>query len=364
MKSDAMYTRRTFLGQVALAAAGTVVLPAFNVRASDKSGIKLPVVGSGQFTFECVHEWLQPPYGMVWGDTHAVCQDAGGNIYLSHTVGKASMRGESVVVYDARGRFIRAFGEEFRGGAHGMDLHVEGGEQILYHCDTNRCKTVKTSLNGEILWEHGYPMEDASYAAQPINYVPTNVAFAPNGDYFVADGYGSDRVMKYSRDNRFLREIGKPAAGEGSPDNPDGELSMPHGLWVDDRGDTPVLAIADRANQRIQIFSLDGAHLRTVTDTPRLRKPCHFHTKGEWMVCPDLDSQVCILDRDYRVVAQIGDGKANNGAVGSRRNQSRDQFTPGQFICPHNAIFLQNGDILVCEWLPIGRITLLRHVAA
>jgi hypothetical protein len=90
--------------------------------------------------------------------------------------------------------------------------------------------------------------------------------------------------------------------------------------------------------------------------------PCHFHTQGEWMVCPDLDSQVCILDRDYKVVMQLGDGRPSNGEVGSRRNQSRKEFTPGQFITPHAAIFLHNGDILVAEWLPIGRITLLRHV--
>ena len=71
--------------------------------------------------------------------------------------------------------------------------------------------------------------------------------------------------------------------------------------------------------------------------------------------------QVCVLDRDYNVVAQLGDGKAANGQVGSRRNQTRAQFTPGQFITPHAAIFLKSGDILVAEWLPIGRITLLRR---
>jgi hypothetical protein len=90
--------------------------------------------------------------------------------------------------------------------------------------------------------------------------------------------------------------------------------------------------------------------------------PCHFHTQREWMVCPDLDSQVCILDREYKVVAQLGDGRASNGEVGSRRKQSRNEFTAGQFITPHAAIFLHSGDILVAEWLPIGRLTLLRRV--
>jgi hypothetical protein len=86
-------------------------------------------------------------------------------------------------------------------------------------------------------------------------------------------------------------------------------------------GETPLLVIADRGNRSIQTFTLDGAHLRTIKDQAHLRMPCNFQTQGEWMVCPDLDSQVCILDRQFNVVAQLGDGKAENGEVGSRRSQ-------------------------------------------
>jgi hypothetical protein len=139
-------------------------------------------------------------------------------------------------------------------------------------------------------------------------------------------------------------------------------MNTPHGQWVDPRGEKPLLVVADRGNHRIQTFTLDGVHLRTIKDEAHMRLPCNFHTQGEWMVCPDLDSQVCILDREFNVVAQLGDGKAENGEVGSRRSQSRPQYTPGKFITPHDAIFLHNGDILVAEWLPIGRITLLRRV--
>jgi len=63
---------------------------------------------------------LVPPDGLVWGDTHGLAQDEQGNIYVAHTVNKSSMREEAVVIYDSSGRFIRAFGEEFRGGAHGL----------------------------------------------------------------------------------------------------------------------------------------------------------------------------------------------------------------------------------------------------
>ena len=347
-------SRRSFLASCSSLAASSVISP-FYLRTSDKSGQRLPTLGSDPHTYECVHDWLIPPDGLVWGDTHGLAQDEQGRIYVAHTVNKSSMRGESIIVYDADGRFVKAFGEEFRGGAHGLSVRRETDGEFLYHCDINRCKIVKTTLDGKMVWSHGYPREDSAYAERPIDFVPTNVAFAPNGDFYVGDGYGSHRVLRFSQSGKFLGEIGRPGHG-------DGEFDTPHGLWVDPRGKEPVLAVADRGNRRIQTFTLNGAHIRTVKDEGRLRMPCNFDIQGKWMVCPDLDSQVCILDSEFNVIAQLGDGQTANGEVGSRRKQSRREFTPGQFITPHAAIFLRNGNILVAEWLPIGRITLLRRV--
>ena len=356
-----MQTRRRFLAQLGtLAAASSVAAPFLrsqtNAPAVVGQAASLPVVGTGNHRYECVHDWLLPPDGLVWGDTHGLCQDSQGFIYVGHTVHASSKRPEAIVVFDPDGKFVRAFGAEYRGGAHGLDVRKEAGTELLYHCDTVRSRVVKTSLKGEVLWSHDYPNEVPAYAGAPINYVPTNVAFAPNGDFYVGDGYGSHHMLKYSASGDFLREISTPGKG---PE----QLNSPHGQWVDLRGSEPVLVVADRGNRRIQTFTLDGRHLRTIKDDTRLRMPCHFDVRGDLMVCADLDSQVCLLDRDYAVIAQLGDGIAENGAVGSRRRQSRPEFTSGKFICPHDAIFLQNGDILVAEWLPIGRITLLRHIA-
>ena len=92
-------TRRSFLA--ACTATGlAAAMPSVYVHASDKSGTRLPVLGSGAQTYECVHDWLIPPPGLVWGDTHGLCQDEQGNIYVGHTVHKSSMRGEAIVVFD------------------------------------------------------------------------------------------------------------------------------------------------------------------------------------------------------------------------------------------------------------------------
>ena len=75
------------------------------------------------------------------------------------------------------------------------------------------------------------------------------------------------------------------------------------------------------------------------------------------MLVPDLDSVLTILDKDNKVVASLGDGYPSN-----LRDAPRSAFLPGKFIHPHAANFLHNGDILIAEWVPIGRITLLRKL--
>jgi hypothetical protein len=91
-----------------------------------------------------------------------------------------------------------------------------------------------------------------------------------------------------------------------------------------------------------------------------MRQPCHFDIRGEELLVPDLDSVITILDKDNKVVAQIGDGAGGRDLRGAPRSE----FIPGKFIHPHSAKFLHNGDILVVEWVPQGRITLLRKVRA
>src|SRR5688500_13271934 len=81
--------------------------------------------------------------------------------------------------------------------------------------------------------------------------LPTDIAFAPNGDLYVTDGYGAARVVKFSRDGKFLLEWGKRGTGPG-------EFGLPHNLVVDDQGR---VYVTDRDNQRIQVFDANGKYL-------------------------------------------------------------------------------------------------------
>ncbi|MCC7231229.1 MAG: hypothetical protein IT203_12625 [Fimbriimonadaceae bacterium] len=331
-------TRRTFLA--AMGSAGVVAATGF--RFDDKI-----ILGSGNHRYECIHDWITPPEGMIFGDTHGLAQDAKGRIYLAHTVNAESKLSDAVCVYDDKGKFLKSWGPEYKGGAHGLDIRKEGRTEYLYHCDTGRRKVVKTDLDGKVLWETGAPDASEKYKnGQP--FVPTNVAFAPNGDFYVGDGYGSSWIHQYDIKGNYMRTFG------GAGKDP-GQTSCPHGLWVDPRGSEPLLAVADRSNRRIQYFSLDGKHVKFVTDGVRL--PCHFAFRKNEMLVPDLESVVTLMDENNQVIVQLGDGRPSD-----LRGHPRSDFIPGKFIHPHDAIFLRNGDILVAEWVPIGRVTLLKHV--
>lgn len=341
-------TRRRFLRTASLAALGAAVVP--RVHAQDKSGLKAPVLGSGEHTYECVHDWLRPPEGLMWGDTHGLAQDGSGRIYVAHTVHAESARPHAVAVFGEDGSFQTAWGEAFRGGAHGLDVRAEKEGEFLYHCDTRRRLVVKTDLAGRVVWEAGFPKESGKYE-RVEKYCPTNVAFVPgSSDLLVGDGYGSSFIHRYTGDGAYAATIIGPGADKG-------QVNCPHGLWIDERGGKARLAVADRGNRRIQYFSLGGEHEGFVT--AGMRMPCHFKTRGDLLLVPDLESVVTILGKDNTVVAHLGDG-VEGGKASGLRGAPRDAFIPGKFVHPHTSIFLRNGDILVAEWVPIGRITLLR----
>jgi len=308
------------------------------------------IVGSGSNRYECVHDWLVPPSHIQWGDTQGVAQDAKGNIYISHTVGGESVSKDAIAVFDRKGKFVKSFGARFQGGGHGLDIRKEGAKEFLYHCDTAHRQVVKTDLDGNVVWEKGFPTESPAYK-EGMPFIPTNVALAPNGDFFVTDGYGSDYILRYNLQGELLQTFG----GKGSEP---GKVANAHGIWVDTRGSEPVLAVADRANHRIQYMTLEGKHIRFATDGMRL--PCHFHTRGDQLLVPDLEKTVTIHDSKDKVVVQLCDGATVTNLPG--RGRPRAEFVPGKFVHPHSAKFLRNGDILVVEWLPIGRVTLLKKV--
>ena len=228
--------RREFLA----AAAVTPIASPILLGTQDKAGTKAPILGSGANAYEALHDWGTLPPSLKWGNTHGVVEDSQGHIYVHHTVHATSESPDSMVEFDAKGKFVRSWGKEFKGVAHGLHIRKEGRDEFLYLTvnaanpkmvpqPAMQAVIVKTTLKGEVVWKIQGPPDIEAYrpgadgAARPYN--PTNVAIAPNGDIYVGDGYGSYYINQYDSKANYIRTFG----GKGSDP---GKLAEPHGIWV------------------------------------------------------------------------------------------------------------------------------------
>ena len=342
--------RRRFVLGLAAPLAAPVLL-----NAQRKSGAGLPITGAGEHSYEVIHDWGKLPARIKYGNTHGVCEDSQGRIYVHHTVHDTSESADSLVVFDDDGKFVKSWGRDFKGGAHGLHIRKEGSEEFLYLCDTRRGLVVKTTLDGEEVFSLGYPEESSSYepdaSGRRPRYSPTNLAIGPNGDIYVGDGYGSSFINQYTKTGKFIRSFG----GLGSEA---GQLDQPHGICVDQRALEPLLLIADRRNGRLQYFTLDGKHHSFVYG---VIYPCHFDIRQDTLLIPELYGRVTLMGSHNRVIAQLGqDVSATWRQV---RTQPRETFSSGRFVCPHGACFDHEGNIFVVEWVEVGRVTKLRRLA-
>ena len=214
------------------------------------------------------------------------------------------------------------------------------------------------TLKGEIVYKIQGPPPIPQYKSNaegtgPAPYNPTNIAIAPNGDLYVADGYGSYYINRYNAKGEYLSTFG----GRGSDP---GLMREPHGIWIDTRSATPNVTAADRRNNRLQRFTLDGKHIDFVEG---FRLPCHFHERNGLVVIADLDKRVTLIDKKNQIVAHLGDPTPASPPNPPRTTTDRASFVPGQFVNPHGANFDHEGNIFVAEWVEIGRVTKLRKVS-
>ena len=194
---------------------------------------------------------------------------------------------------------MRSFGKEYHGGGHGIDIRKEGGEEFLYLCDRSHRQVIKTNLKGERRLDEELPARKPASIRTCRASSPTNVAFAPDGGFYVGDGYGSHYIHQYDKDAKWVRTW-------GGPGNEPGKMKTPHGLWLDDRpGREPSLVVADRANARLQYFTLDGKHL-SVINKPHLSFPAHFDIRGDVLLVPDLHARVSLFDKNNAVITHLG----------------------------------------------------------
>jgi hypothetical protein len=363
MKNNASVSRRQF------AAATAFVMGAPGLLLAKKSGRQL-VIGEGEHRYEVHHDWARLPDRFSWQTTHNVAVDRDQNLYVIHEGRKELKDHPSIFVFDRNGKYLRSFGQQFQGGGHGLEVRTEGNEQFLYVTGyLSLKKFAKLTLTGEEVWVRRAPFECGLYPKDKNTddqrhwgrdiFLPTNFAFLDDGGFLLVDGYGSFRVHRYDKDSNWVSMFG--AIGKK-----DGEFQTSHGLWIDNRpGREKSVVVADRANQRLQWFTLDGKHLKTLDG---FILPANVDTRGEVMLVPDLSARITLLDGDNRVITHLGEDPEWREQVLKdgkklRREPEGKGWRAGRFLHPHDACFDAEGNIFVAEWVHTGRVTKLRKLS-
>src|SRR6266850_6099038 len=310
-------TRRDFMKCAGVAVAGFAA-PGLGQAAETKSPAR---IGSGAHTYEFVEQWGRLPAGMKYGFGCGVAVDSKDRVYVT-----SRSSNPCVAIFDRHGKLLETWSNDFadkvgysveqiKDTAHCVYWSKEGRDEFIYFTenvsgDKRLGKRVyKTDLYGKILYVIGNVEKEGSTSQKFSWDSPTDVAVSASGDIYVVDGYGSQRVSRFDKNFKHIKTIGqrteKSAVG---PNAPHGTFNTCHGVWINTlRKGEPEVYIADRHNDRIEVFSLELEYKRTLKGD--VRNPCCFYQHKEELYIPDLGSKVTILDAEDKLVAHLGDGK-------------------------------------------------------
>lgn len=343
-------TRRDFVRMSAVGAAAAYAWPMLAAEALAAEESNAPVtIGEGKHTFTLDASWGRLPAGMNYGHGCAIVVDGKDRIIVT-----SRSKNPCVAIFDKAGQLLETWANDFAekigydtskvaATAHGLYWSKEGEHEYLYFTENAGPggigkRVYKTELDGKVLYELGNVAKEG-HAAQKFDFAnPTDVAVAPNGDIYIVDGYGSQLVHQFDKNFKHKKTIG----GKGTEH---GKFNVCHGIWVNTLKQEPEVYIADRANNRLEVFSLDLEYKRTVGD---VRLPCCFYQHDGHLYIPELGARVTVLDAEDKVVARLGDGQGVPAAQIEKH--------PAKFAHPHALTLDSAGNLYILEWLPYGRV--------
>ncbi|HEY1422149.1 MAG TPA: peptidyl-alpha-hydroxyglycine alpha-amidating lyase family protein [Candidatus Acidoferrum sp.] len=216
-------------------------------------------------SYVVVHGWPVLPEGMVLGQVSGVAVDSHNHVFIFHraegswaTDKTHPIASATILCFDgASGKLLASWGENRFLEPHG--LRIDSHDNV-WVTDRALQQIFKFSHEGKLLLTIGTE-RTAGVDATHFN-LPADLAFASDGSIYVADGYGNNRVAKFSPDGKFLLDWGHKGAGTG-------EFNLPHSVAVDAQG---LVYVADRNNARIQVFDANGKFLK-VWSSPELGRP-------------------------------------------------------------------------------------------
>jgi len=304
------------------------------------------IVGHGDFKYRVDKLWCKANREThPVKDCHEMVQSRDGRLFLITNLPK-----NNVLVFDTDGQLLGSWSVGLNAG-HGLTLHDEDGTEFLYLTDTSG-RILKTTLEGTPVLELPHAHQCDAYAAKEP-YSPTETAVAPNGDIYVADGYGSQFILRFDRQGKFLAKFGGRST---QPTNP-GKFMQAHGVAIDLRGSEPLLVCTERVRNEFNWFTLEGNFVRGVyLPGAYVSRPVihgnHLYSGVCFGAKPDDYRMwqgrgfVTILDAQNKVVSNPG-GQEPRYEEGRLKAMLQD--LPVFNNC-HDVCVDSKGDLYVCQW--------------
>jgi outer membrane protein assembly factor BamB len=275
-----------------------------SLQASEDRREKLP-------DYRPVPGWPKLPDNVTLGPVSAVATDSSDRVYVFH-------RGKRpVLVFDPNGKFLRSWGDDHLKTPHGLRIDKDDNVWVT---DIGNHQVLKFDAAGKLLLTLGQKRRAGDGPDQFDR--PTDVAVAPGGEFYVTDGYGNSRVLKFSPEGKLLTQWGRKGAGES-------EFNLPHAVCLDERGR---VYVGDRENNRIQVFDANGKFLAVWQESGA---PFGlFRTRDRRLFVADgRAGWVKVLDAAGRPLGRFGE--KGDG--------------PGQFRLPHMLCVDSRGAVYVAE---------------
>ncbi len=328
------------------------------------------IIGQGQFKYKIDAHWgkLNPNKYPI-ENCHAMVMDSQGRIFMI-----TDNTTNNILVYSQNGELLDAFGSSFPGG-HAIKIVKEGEQEFLYvvdsgwivnrHWDGHSTEQwdsptnnvipqagfiSKMTLDGKLIYSIGHPQTCGAYKPeQPFR--PTDIAIAPNGDLYVTDGYGSDFLLHYDKQGRYINHWG----GHHNDDE-NYNLHNTHGIEVDLRDPSnPTLIVSSRFEQCLKVFSFDGKYLDRISANGAYIGGPVF--KGELFYAPvcwshidnknaDDSGFISIFDKNNTLIANLGapQPQYKNGELQPMQSNG-DIFNHVHCICVD-----QDDNLYVGQW--------------
>jgi hypothetical protein len=355
-----MLSRKKFIRNSSLAAALTVAKSgmAFSILHKNIKPAET-IIGHGGFKYQVDKGWAKiSSNSNPLSNCHEMVQDSKGRLIM---LGDDTHN--NILIFDQSGKLLDFWGGAWPGG-HGLSISTEGGEDFLWIVDCGwyqdrngngqgqSGQVLKTDLTGRIIFNIGHPRTIGVYKDDEP-FKPTETTVAPNGDIYVADGYGSDYIIQYNSKGQYIRHFG----GHNNA-NKDHNLVNAHGVAIDNRDkNNPKLICTSREENCFKVFTLDGKFLYRL-DMPGMYV-CRAVPDGDNIyagVCWSKDTAgerkdntgfVTILDAGNKVVSNPGgNAPIYAGATLKPTLQAPDRV----FNHCHDVCVDQDKNLYICQW--------------